>query len=78
MQARIRFRVAGGEAPPDWGQQPVDNGSFELRADDPTKLLYELTGWALEHGSTFETLEVTRPSLEDVYIEYTGGEEGAE
>jgi hypothetical protein len=26
----------------------------------------------------FETLDVTRPSLEDVYLEITGGEEGTE
>jgi hypothetical protein len=27
---------------------------------------------------SFEMLDVTRPSLEDVYLEITGGEEGRE
>ena len=35
-----------------------------------------MTGWALEHGVELEAFEVTRPSLEDVYLELTGAEEG--
>ena len=46
-------------------------------ADDATRTTHELTGWALERGASFESLEVARPSLEDVYLELTGGEEGA-
>ena len=42
----------------------------------PRASLHELTGWALEHGRALEALEVPRPSLEDVYLEITGGEEG--
>jgi ABC-2 type transport system ATP-binding protein len=77
MQARIRFRLpAGAPEPPSLRQERRDDGSLEIRADDPTAALHALTGWALEHGVGFETLEVTRPSLEDVYIQLTGGEEG--
>jgi ABC-2 type transport system ATP-binding protein len=36
--------------------------------------LHELTGWAIERGVVFDALEVTRPSLEDVYLDITGGE----
>jgi hypothetical protein len=32
----------------------------------------------LEQGVALEGLEVTRPSLEDVYLELTGGEAGIE
>jgi hypothetical protein len=32
----------------------------------------ELTGAALERGEELEGLEVTRPTLEDVYLELTG------
>ena len=79
MQSRIRFRLpAGAPEPPPLGQSPIDGGAGEIRADDPTKALHELTGWALDHGVRFETLDVTRPSLEDVYLEITGGEEGAD
>jgi ABC-2 type transport system ATP-binding protein len=79
MQARISYRVpVGVQMVPDLGQEPRANGSFEIRADDPTRALHALTGWALDTGVRFETLDVTRPSLEDVYLEITGGEEGAE
>jgi ABC-2 type transport system ATP-binding protein len=79
MQARIRYRLpAGVQGVPDLGQESRGDGSFEVRAHDPTRALHELTGWALEHGVRFETLDVTRPSLEDVYLEITGGEDGTE
>jgi ABC-2 type transport system ATP-binding protein len=79
MQARIRFRLpAGVRGLPDVGQEPHGDGSFEVRADDPARALHELTGWALDAGVRFETLDVARPSLEDVYLEITGGEEGTE
>jgi ABC-2 type transport system ATP-binding protein len=39
--------------------------------DDPTTLLYELTGAALARGERLEDLSVTRPSLEEVYLELT-------
>jgi ABC-2 type transport system ATP-binding protein len=38
---------------------------------DPTTLLHELTAAALERGERLEELSVTRPSLEDVYLELT-------
>jgi ABC-2 type transport system ATP-binding protein len=79
MTARIRFRVpAGSPSLPDWGQVDTGDGYSELRTDDPTRTLHTLTGWAIEHGVTFETIDAERPSLEDVYLELTGGEEGLE
>ncbi|HEY3187491.1 MAG TPA: ABC transporter ATP-binding protein [Solirubrobacteraceae bacterium] len=42
--------------------------------DDPTALLHELTGDALARGERLEDLEVTRPSLEEVYLELTADE----
>src|SRR2546423_2316241 len=46
------------------------NGAAEVReTDDPTTLLHELTGAALARGERLEDLSVTRPSLEDVYLE---------
>jgi len=46
----------------------------ERETDDPTALLHELTGEALERGERLEDLTVTRPTLEDVYLELTAGE----
>ena len=48
-------------------------GLTELVPDDLTTALHRLTGWALEQHVTLTGLEVIRPSLEDVYLELTGG-----
>ncbi len=42
-----------------------------IGTDDPTTLLHELTGAALARGDRLEALTVTRPTLEDVYLELT-------
>jgi ABC-2 type transport system ATP-binding protein len=80
MQTRIRFRLPEGRRPAleltDANALP--DGSWEVRTDNPTKVVHDLTAWALERGHVYEVLEVTQPSLEDVYIELTGGEEGRE
>jgi ABC-2 type transport system ATP-binding protein len=39
--------------------------------DDPTGLLHQLTSAALARGTGLEDLSVSRPSLEDVYLELT-------
>src|SRR3984957_1736866 len=41
------------------------------QVEDPTALLHELTGAALERGERLEALTVTRPSLEEIYLELT-------
>jgi ABC-2 type transport system ATP-binding protein len=51
-----------------------DGVLFEQRTHDPTTLLYELTSTALERGERLEALTVTRPTLEDVYLELTAAE----
>jgi ABC-2 type transport system ATP-binding protein len=49
-----------------------ENGrEVELETADPVATLNELTGRALAEGTELEGLEVTRPSLEDVYLELT-------
>jgi len=79
MTPRIRFSLAAGSpVPPDWGQTEIQPGTYELHAPDPTTTLHMITSWALDGGRAFETIEVTRPSLEDVYLELTGGEEPSE
>jgi ABC-2 type transport system ATP-binding protein len=44
----------------------------ELRTSDPMRTLHELTGWALGAGVELQALTVSRPSLEDVYLDLTG------
>ena len=54
-----------------------DGRRREIETDDPTSLLHQLTGEALERGERLEGLSVTRPSLEDVYLDLTADEESA-
>jgi ABC-2 type transport system ATP-binding protein len=77
--AVIRFRVsdAAGTPPSSLALTSTDLG-YELRTLEPTRALHDLTGWAVERGVELEALEVARPTLEDVYLELTGGEEGRE
>jgi ABC-2 type transport system ATP-binding protein len=80
MQTRVRFKVPAGHAmPADLSNGAIlPDGTIELRTDEPTKVVHDLTAWALDHGFVFEVLEVAQPSLEDVYVELTGGEQGNE
>src|SRR5207253_2893876 len=53
-------------------------GELEARqTDDPTALLHQLTSAALARGEPLAELSVTRPSLEDVYLDLTSEEEEA-
>jgi ABC-2 type transport system ATP-binding protein len=58
---RVRYRDASGEF-------------VEHETLDPTALLHELTAEALARGERLEDLSVTRPSLEEVYLELTAEE----
>ncbi len=58
-RTRVRWRAADGTP-------------MEREVDDPTALLHELTAEALARGGRVEELRVSRPSLEDVYLELTG------
>ncbi len=50
----------------------LSNGRrVENQTDDPTELLHRLTRDALARGERLDGLEVTRPTLEDVYLELT-------
>ena len=40
-----------------------------IETDEPTRVLAELTGAAAAEGRELESLEVVRPSLEDVYLD---------
>jgi ABC-2 type transport system ATP-binding protein len=45
--------------------------TVEHETEDPTALLHEATGAALARGERLEALTVTRPTLEDVYLDLT-------
>ena len=79
MMARIRFRISNGAPePPHLGQSSIGDGWLEIRVDDPTLPLRDLTTWALDKGVALDGLEVHRPTLEDVYLDLTGAEAGVD
>jgi len=78
--SEIRFVVPAGL---DLGEIPggpameLVNGLAVLRSELPTRLLAELCGWAVAHGIELERLEVSRPTLEDVYLALIATGDGA-
>ena len=62
VDAASRYRIA-------WRDEHGDTHVRET--DDPTALLHQLTSGALARGVPLRDLSVTRPSLEDVYLELT-------
>jgi ABC-2 type transport system ATP-binding protein len=73
----IRFSLpdtASAGPLPDLGPDAtvaIDGRRVVVRAYDPTRALHVLTGWSLERGTPLDGLVVSRPSLEDVYLELT-------
>ena len=75
MSTSIRFRLAGGTAslPDDLGAEAADEeGRYVIATDAPTAVLHRLTGWAVDQGIELEELSVSRPSLEDLFVEIVG------
>jgi ABC-2 type transport system ATP-binding protein len=76
-RARIRYRRPDGTVPPGHlAGVPDDAGFTVIISDDLVRDLHRLTGWALENAITLDGLDVTRPSLEDVYLSLTGQGDG--
>jgi ABC-2 type transport system ATP-binding protein len=74
--AEISFRLPADTPASDLPDLPgtverAGNGVVRLSATDPVPALNQLTGWALERGVDLQSLEVHRPTLEDVYLELT-------
>jgi ABC-2 type transport system ATP-binding protein len=63
LQTEIRYRQNGEEV--------------LVQTDEPTRVLAELTSAAVARGEELEGLQVRRPSLEEVYLALTAGEEEA-
>ncbi|HEX5396872.1 MAG TPA: ABC transporter ATP-binding protein [Candidatus Limnocylindria bacterium] len=73
----VRFGLPhGAELPDGFGARRTAEG-YELETGEPTRLLHDLTSWALSADVELTGLEVSRPSLEDVYLALTGEAEAA-
>ncbi len=75
--SEIRFELPAGrkadELPPLPGTEIERDGSaFVLRTQDPVRTAAIVTAWALDHGVELEQFSVSRPTLEDIYLELTG------
>jgi ABC-2 type transport system ATP-binding protein len=72
-KAVVRFELAEGAAdvPTIGKRRRVVGDTVEIESADPTADLRELTGWALAHDVELRGLELSRPSLEDVYLDLT-------
>jgi ABC-2 type transport system ATP-binding protein len=77
---RINFSLSPGSPPPPPGLQAAatENGTQQIITQDPVRALHELTGWAIGRGVELEDLAVSRPSLEEVYLQLTNGAAGKE
>ena len=68
----IGFRIDSGLSalPEDLGAEQAGNsGRYTITTSTPTRSLHQLTGWAVEQGNELQELSVSRPSLEDLFIE---------
>jgi ABC-2 type transport system ATP-binding protein len=76
MAARISFTLPGGIGLDDLPlRASAQNGRVAVESERPLADLKELADWALARGLELPDLDVRRPSLEDVYLQLTGGAE---
>jgi ABC-2 type transport system ATP-binding protein len=54
-------------------RRPGTEEIITLRTTNPQRTLYELTSWAEREHVDLDGLEATRPTLENVFLELTGG-----
>jgi ABC-2 type transport system ATP-binding protein len=74
-QATVQYRPPAGTVPPaDLGGPASPDGVVSFTPADLTEGLHRLTGWAIEHAVSLAGLDITRPSLEDVYLTLTGSQ----
>jgi ABC-2 type transport system ATP-binding protein len=86
---KIEFRMPSGTSPDELplsvremakiavaAQPRAPQPLVSFQTTDAVVVLRELTVWATDRGSDLPGLEVTRPSLEDVYLHLTAGHEG--
>jgi ABC-2 type transport system ATP-binding protein len=80
MAATIRFSLPPGLRQADLPDsvrplaEPLGEGRFEIRTETPLVHTGALALWAIANDHDIPDLEVSRPTLEDVYLELTGGD----
>jgi ABC-2 type transport system ATP-binding protein len=76
--AQVRFLLPAGVTIDQLpvAAQDAGDGAVVITTSTPTAILRTLTEWALEHGGELAQLAVTRPSLDDIYVELTASNDG--
>jgi ABC-2 type transport system ATP-binding protein len=69
--AVVAFRLPDGAEPPLPPAAQIERGHVRFRTETPTRDLAPLLSWAAERELELEGLSVSRPTLEDVYLELT-------
>ena len=75
--AEVRFELPEGwkldDLPPLTALElREDRGRVLVRTAEAVRTTAQITTWALEHDLELEQFAVSRPTLEDVYLELTG------
>jgi len=69
---QVRYRPPAGATPPaGLGGPPGPDGFVQVYVEDAVADVHRLLHWAVTEGVELDGLEVTRPSLEDVYLSLT-------
>jgi ABC-2 type transport system ATP-binding protein len=81
--AEIRFELPAQWSLGDIPELPLLERSIVgdrvlLLTREPVVAVQRLTSWAIDHGVDLEHFSVTQPTLEDIYLELTGGEDPRE
>ncbi|MFZ0160235.1 MAG: ABC transporter ATP-binding protein [Kineosporiaceae bacterium] len=69
---RLPATLVDDGLPPLAGTVHSAGASTEVLTPDPTRDLHTLTGWAIERGIRLDDLSLTRPGLEEIYLELIG------
>ncbi len=81
--AEIRFALPAGWSLGDLPEIPdaersLRDGRVLVTTRAPVRATHVITSWALERSVELERFSVTQPTLEDIYLELTGGDAGSE
>ena len=66
---RLPVAVADGRLPALAGTVRTAGSSTEVLTPDPTRDIHTLTSWALAQGVQLDALSLTRPGLEEIYLD---------
>jgi ABC-2 type transport system ATP-binding protein len=80
--AEIRFTLpvgwSLGDLPElDGSERSLDGDRVLITSRDPVRAANVITAWALERAISLEHFTVAQPTLEDIYLELTGTDQGA-